>query len=1234
MPQLRVERVPIAAYRLGWFGGDHMHLALQQDYDTPQDLWFVMEGTRDVDGGILRLGVEGWDGVTTLSAANRDKFGNALTGDALTAIIGTPEWRGSRIVPLPGPELAIWEDMASYASDFDAQNFPYLAFENTLSALANINSSSVVASLLYYQGIDIEDYLPSTLRFAPGWKTLIGTSEDNTLKLEWSFKHIYGGEGKDTLEGTAGNLIPEKLYGGSGDDLFIATSGLNYYHGGEYGMDYPTDGFDTVYYKESGVVTIVADADALAHKTAEFVVLQSGGVDYFFSIEQLRWATDSTAVLFGPNVEAIPSYMRLDLGKQSSLDRGNSVDFTNGGSGILVTVDADGVAVVQSQTVKANAGIWIEDAEWLIGSAMDDRIYSTPTMTGVEGGQGNDLIDVRFSVPFSGLSPREFDVEVDGGEGDDTIVNGQSYVIAKGGAGDDTFVLSDMTNVEDVDYLYFTIEDSDAGDRVYVPIDFFNNSGGDYEGSALFPLLGAMANNAGEDSFEDLPDESAGEIGTFFSFQWQLEHDLQYGSDETDGVISFTGAIQYNRDGNDLLIHLYRGQPQVIVDEGADEEPWIRTINTYDVDTETIIRIMDFEEGDFGIQFYDPGETDIIFVNTDHGYTQVLSRPNWDAGVEAMTGGGSTIGPLEARPDAPLFQPDERPPGEVPMSLIGTFSDDVLIATVSSRIEGEGGNDTMDGSNGDDVLDGGTGSDTMSGGAGDDVYHADASTDVVIENSAAGFDRVISTISYALAANVEELVLTESALVATGNSGANTLWGSAGSNTLIGLAGNDKLSGNAGNDDLEGGEGSDIYIYSEGDGDDTIRDYGTEVDADVLVLDGYRPEDISLHRLASAPGDLIVALADGHRIRIENFDGPDGAGIEGIKFAAGLSWNKAEFDLRAAAAPIISNDTPFARDDYEFMAVSGNFVIPTIDLLANDSDGDGHVLSILAIGNVSAGASVTLRADGDLDLSTPEGFDGIVSFTYTVSDGHGGELLASVEIQIIPNHAPVAAGTLASESVVEGTPWSYTLAADFFTDFDLNSLTLTTALQDGSPLPAWLAFDSATRTLSGTPPAEFTGVVNLAISASDDLSLTSAPLQLTVVSSNRSPDAVTDAFATLRSVPLNIAAASLLANDLDADGDVLSIVSVQDSVHGAVTSDASGNVIFTPEANYTGAASFTYTVSDGRGGTSTTTVSVTITAPAGQTLIGTNLGETITGTAGSEFHRRPRRQQFTERFGW
>ncbi|NNE85936.1 MAG: cadherin-like domain-containing protein [Alphaproteobacteria bacterium] len=70
----------------------------------------------------------------------------------------------------------------------------------------------------------------------------------------------------------------------------------------------------------------------------------------------------------------------------------------------------------------------------------------------------------------------------------------------------------------------------------------------------------------------------------------------------------------------------------------------------------------------------------------------------------------------------------------------------------------------------------------------------------------------------------------------------------------------------------------------------------------------------------------------------------------------------------------------------------------------------------------------------------------------------------------------------------------------------------------------------------------------------------------------------------------------LIANDIDFDGDAKELISVQDAVNGTVSLAADGTVTFIPNADYSGEASFTYTVTDGKGGTDTQIVSLDIAA--------------------------------------
>ncbi|MEZ4667719.1 MAG: cadherin-like domain-containing protein [Anaerolineae bacterium] len=89
---------------------------------------------------------------------------------------------------------------------------------------------------------------------------------------------------------------------------------------------------------------------------------------------------------------------------------------------------------------------------------------------------------------------------------------------------------------------------------------------------------------------------------------------------------------------------------------------------------------------------------------------------------------------------------------------------------------------------------------------------------------------------------------------------------------------------------------------------------------------------------------------------------------------------------------------------------------------------------------------------------------------------------------------------------------------------------------------------------------------------------------------NSSPVATDDDLVTDEDIDATIA---VLVNDVDVDGDALSVTSVTQPANGTAIINGT-EVTYIPNANFNGVDSFTYTVSDGNGGIDTATVNVTI----------------------------------------
>ena len=1071
MPGIRIEFIPVRKFYLGWFGLDHLQLVFDPGA-TPgavaQDDWFVIEGIRDDTGPRLTLGVEGWDGVTTMSAANSD-----ATGQALVDLIGTPQMRGSRIVP--GGEEA-WQTLATYAENIAAQELPYVAFGLPWGPTAAINSTSVIASLLHYIDIDITQVWPLGIRLSPGYATLIGTSDGDDMSITGSFANLVGGEGDDTMHGSSRAFSIEKFYGGTGDDRFVWSPGYDIVHGGQAGLEYSQDGTDTLDLTGVRVVTLIGNDQ----KTPDYWSMTANGLASLYSIERIEWDTSSDVIRLRNGADVIEDGTLLDFGSQSNADHGDSFDLSEEGEALRFNVfDDDEIVVTRVENGQDDVGLWLQSLEWLVATGFDDEIYAGGGLHGAEGGSGSDVIDARLVAAFTGASPQGYDIELLAGDGNDTLVSGAGRTYAEGGDGADTFILSSISSGAGT--VEFVIADASSDDRLLVPYDYFNGSGGGYDGSELMPILGAIG------SFSDLQ-----QYGWPIEFTFQTESQQWYGTDYSQGVITFIGRISFDLDGADLLVHIQTGGTRtrtVVIDDAGHTATY--TYMYALASTETIVRVVDFSEGDLGIHFHDPGTaTD---VTLDGGLGGAIHYANWDDAVHVITSDGNFVAPLDARPAAPTTRPQDRPQRG---NEYGTPNGDLIAAVGPSYVDAGDGNDTIIGSAGDDVIDGGRGDDIMQGGSGDDDYIVDSAGDVVVEGAGGGTDTVISSVDYALSADIENVTLGGTAISASGNALANRLIGNDEANLLDGDDGGDTLVGNVGDDTLTGGSGADFYIYAAGDGDDEIVDTGAVEDIDELQLVGIDPASVSFFRLAASPADLVLTFAEGGSIVIRNQASATG-GIDAVLFDDLSEWSRTDLDAHFAAAAVLDALPPQAIDDPFVNVATVDTVIPAEVLLANDRDLGGTGLAIVALSNISTG-SATINADGDIALALPAGFTGEFGFDYTITDRLGGTSTAHADLYCHGNGAPTLTATIPDAAVAADTAFAVALPAPLFSDPDNDPLWIDLTLADGSPPPAWLYLDAISMQVTGTPPPGFSGDLQLVISATDGLSLASAAFTLTI----------------------------------------------------------------------------------------------------------------------------------------
>ncbi len=294
------------------------------------------------------------------------------------------------------------------------------------------------------------------------------------------------------------------------------------------------------------------------------------------------------------------------------------------------------------------------------------------------------------------------------------------------------------------------------------------------------------------------------------------------------------------------------------------------------------------------------------------------------------------------------------------------------------------------------------------------------------------------------------------------------------------------------------------------------------------------------------------------------------------------------------------NDAPTAADDAFTTNEDVPVTITLASLIANDSDVDGDSVTVFAAGSATNGTLSLV--DGNLVFTPNAGYSGPASFTYFIHDGHGGVDSATVHITVNAlNDAPVGPDT--NETVAEdGVLNSSVTATD--QDGDALTYTLTTGPAHGA-----LVFN-ADGTYSYTPSANYNGSDSFVVTVSDGNGGTDTiTVNINVTPVNDLPVAADDFFVTNENTPVTITLASLIANDSDADGDSVTVFAAGGATNGTLGL-VDGNLVFTPNAGYSGPASFTYSIHDGHGGVDTATVHVNV-LPVNEAPVGPDTNETV-----------------------
>ena len=982
---------------------------------------------------------------------------------------------------------------------------------------------------------------------------LYGDNGHDRIEGGWGNDRIHGGAGDDFIQGNGGD---DWIYAGDGNDTLNGGSGNNVLNGGA-GVDV------FVVQRHPGSIDTLADFDTgLSHDAIDLRAFNDV-FDSFASLEPLM-------VQSGSNVEiTLPEDQTLILRDTNKADIQKSHFIGN------VSLSPDSVQQEAPPPEHEDRVIIGTGGDWLHGGAGDDTFYArredTIEISRLEGHDtiilnGNTQSTIRFDQTIGAneilLEKRGNDLIFSIDAEDQSVTIKDIYTQADNAILPKLEIWGSHNYFIAPKYYNFQLENDvyrNVHRDVQSHIHLDNNDGKIYIGKNDASDGNIMISSAGDSRL-------TGRHGILWTTP-VLKNYTDYGGPTFDVLLGTKGNdrledlnefnnFYYGGRGDDTLIQT-KGDDISVGGAGDD-------YMSSGVDNDTLYGSSGNDE------IYSGNDDDIVYGGQDHD-TIYGEHGNdviyGDDGNDTISGGeGDNV--ING--------------GE------GSDKITVMKSRGNNELYGENGNDKLLGGYGADRIFGGNGNDTVHGIQGDDWLYGGNGDDLIGSHYG-------NVSAYGGAGNDRISVTNWGTKIVYGGGGNDVINGGSSENWLYGEDGDDQITGSYdGQDMIYGGNGNDTINGNKGNN----QLYGNDGDDDIRAYEGFIFAGSGNDTVHTGTGNVIIETGDGldtiyiHR----NWNG--GRAVENtiIDFEIG-------HDLLSANTPssdIIKTTFTYYQDIFDVMRQDGNDTIIQIlegqslrlvgvnkyDLSHNDfsdfanlidqncrsvhgDEADNIIQGMFwnEVINGHSGDDQIFGGDGNDILNGGFGND-------TLRGGQGDDIMSggsgsdNFMIGRHANSSDIIANfefTNASEKIdLSAFDDVFSNFGDLAQHISQNGTDVEISLPDAQKL---ILQNSNQADVSRT---NFIGNVSL----------------------NTAPIATADtAFVNEDTVITG----NVLGNDSDVDGDTLSVLAeTKNTFVGSVTINTDGSYTYTPNENFYGKDTFSYTVIDGNGGTDTADVIITV----------------------------------------